>query len=45
MTAVVVDGDFGKEYRIPTDEEIIMAAEAEKELSKVYAEDSLWFAR
>ena len=44
MTAVVVDGDFGKEYRIPTDEEIFMAAEAEKELSKVYAEDSFWIA-
>src|SRR6266487_4051497 len=38
MTAVVVDGDFGKEYRLPTQEEILMATEAEKELSKVFAE-------
>src|SRR5438270_11156457 len=27
MTAVVVDGDTGKEYRRPTQEEIIMATE------------------
>ena len=38
MTAVVVDGEVGKEYRIPTEEELIMATEAEKDLSKVYAE-------
>jgi adenine-specific DNA methylase len=38
MTAVVVDGDKGKEYRLPTAEEIQMAAEAEKELEGVFAE-------
>src|SRR5437764_4483532 len=38
MTSVVVDGDFGKEYRAPTNDEIFMATEAEKELSKVYTE-------
>src|SRR5712691_11432226 len=37
MTAVVVDGDAGKEYRRPIEEEIIMATEAEKELAQVYA--------
>jgi adenine-specific DNA methylase len=36
MTSVVVDGDFGKEYRTPTNDETLMAAETEKELSKVY---------
>src|SRR6266700_310456 len=36
MTAVVVDGDHGKEYRLPTEEETLVAAEAEKELSKIY---------
>ena len=38
MTAVVVDAKYGKEYRLPTKDEIEMAAEAEKELSKVFAE-------
>ncbi len=38
MTAVVVDGEYGKEYRLPTAEEILMATEAEKELSRVFAE-------
>jgi putative DNA methylase len=38
MTSVVVDGDFGKEYRIPTFEEIAMAAEAQERLSEIYAE-------
>lgn len=38
MTAVVVDGEHGKEYRLPTADEILMAAEAEKELSRVFAE-------
>lgn len=38
MTAVVVDGDKGKEYRLPVAEEIQMAAEAEKELEGVFAE-------
>jgi putative DNA methylase len=38
MTAVVVDGEHGKEYRLPTADEILMAAKAEKELSAVFAE-------
>ena len=38
MTSVVVDGDFGKEYRIPTYEEIVMATEAQEGLSEVYSE-------
>ena len=38
MTAVVVDGEYGKEYRLPTEDEIVMAAEAEKELPNVFAE-------
>jgi putative DNA methylase len=38
MTAVVVDGEHGKEYRLPVEEEILMAVEAEKELSLVFAE-------
>lgn len=38
LTAVVVDGKFGKEYRLPTDEEICMAAEAEKDVASVFAE-------
>lgn len=38
MTAVVVDGKNGKEYRLPTAEEIQMAAEAQNELERVYAE-------
>jgi adenine-specific DNA methylase len=38
MTAVVVDGKNGKEYRLPIAEEIQMAAEAEEELEGVYAE-------
>jgi len=38
MTAVVVDGQDGKEYRLPTAEEIEMAAKAEKELESVFAE-------
>lgn len=38
MTAVVVDGKDGKEYRLPTEEEIKMAAEAENELSRVFDE-------
>src|SRR5262249_16472811 len=37
MTAVVVDGLDGKEYRLPTDEEAQIAAKAEKELSNVLA--------
>jgi putative DNA methylase len=38
MTAVVVDGPGGKEYRLPTDEEIRLAAEAENEVERVFAE-------
>ena len=38
ITAVVVDGDHDKEYRMPTEEEMLMATEAEKVLSKTYAE-------
>jgi adenine-specific DNA methylase len=38
MTAVVVDGAQGKEYRLPTDEELHMAEAAEAELDRVYAE-------
>ena len=37
MTAVVVDGPDGKEYRLPMDEEIRAAAEAEAELPRVFA--------
>ncbi|MEG3967142.1 DUF1156 domain-containing protein [Microcoleus sp. T2B6] len=38
MTAVVVDGQNGKEYRLPTSEEFQVAAEAEKELEGVFSE-------
>ena len=38
MTAVVVDGPNGKEYRLPTDDEIRLAAEAENEVEQVFAE-------
>src|SRR6266700_4399627 len=38
MTAVVVDGEHGKEYRLPIADEILMATEAENELSKVFNE-------
>lgn len=38
MTAVVVDGPSGKEYRLPTHEEISVAAEAEKDLDDVFTE-------
>ncbi len=38
MTAVVVDGEVGKEYRRPTEGEIFMAGEAEKELANIYAD-------
>jgi putative DNA methylase len=38
MTAVVLDGSQGKEYRLLTDEEISLAPEAEKELERVFAE-------
>jgi len=38
MTGVVVDGPDGKEYRLPVEEEIRAAAEAEAELPRVFAE-------
>ena len=38
MTAVVVDGPDGKEYRLPMDEEIRAATDAEAELPRVFAE-------
>ncbi len=38
MTAVVVDGPNGKEYRLPTAEEVRLAQEAEKEIDRVFAE-------
>ena len=38
MTAVVVDGLQGKEYRLPIEEEVCMAEEAERETAKVFAE-------
>src|SRR5437016_6228262 len=37
MTAVVVDGKYGKEYRLPTEDEVLLAAEAEKELPGLFA--------
>ena len=38
MTAVVVNGQRGKEYRLPTTHEIRIADEAEAELEKTFAE-------
>ena len=38
MTAVVVDGPDGKEYRLPTEDEIRLAAEAASEVDRVFAE-------
>jgi putative DNA methylase len=38
MTAVVVDGQDGKEYRLPTPHEIEAAGAAERELPGLYAE-------
>ena len=37
MTTVVVDGQHGKEYRLPIEDEIRLAAEAEQEISHVFA--------
>jgi putative DNA methylase len=37
MTAVVVDGGKGREYRLPAQEEILMAGEAEMALSDLFA--------
>ena len=38
MTAVVVDGPNGKEYRRPTEDEICLATNAQKELSLIFVE-------
>lgn len=38
MTSVVIDGPNGKEYRLPTENEIHQAAEAETNLDAVYAQ-------
>ena len=38
ITTVVVDGQEGKEYRLPTEDEIKRAAEAENELRCVFAD-------
>jgi len=38
MTTVVVDGPDGKEYRLPTHDEIRVATEAENEIERVFAE-------
>ena len=38
MTAVVVDGQEGKEYRLPTEAEIEAACVTEEELDRLYAE-------
>ncbi len=38
MTAVVVDGQHGKEYRLPTGDEIRLATEAKQEVTGVFAE-------
>ncbi len=37
-TAVVVDGPQGKEYRLPTEHELAMAAEAQQHIDRVFAE-------
>jgi putative DNA methylase len=38
MTAVVVDGLNGKEYRLPTEDEVRLAFESEKALGRVFGE-------
>jgi hypothetical protein len=38
MTAVVVDGSDGKEYRLPTDHERTMATQATDEIDRVFAD-------
>jgi len=38
MTTVVVDGQKGKEYRLPMEHEVYMAVEAEKSLADVFAQ-------
>jgi putative DNA methylase len=38
MTAVAVEGQQGKEYRLPTEDKIRLAIEAENQLTKVFTE-------
>ena len=38
ITAVVVDGPDGKEYRLPTNDEIRLATDAENEIERVFGE-------
>jgi len=38
MTAVVMDSLDGKEYRLPTEDELHVAAEPEKKIQRVFAE-------
>jgi putative DNA methylase len=38
MTAVILEGKHGKEYRLPTEDEMKLALEAESELSKTFAD-------
>ena len=38
MTAVVIDGPKGKEYRLPTEHEIVAAADAEKAVAGLFAQ-------
>ena len=38
MTAVVVDGPGGKEYRPPTEDEVRLASDAKSEIERVFAE-------
>lgn len=38
MTAVVLDGQHGKEYRLPTEHEVYVAVEAEKSLTDVFSQ-------
>ena len=45
MTAVVVDGHDGKEYRLPSEEDIESVDEPRSSCSRVFAEDSLRASR
>jgi adenine-specific DNA methylase len=38
MTAAITDGPDGKQYRLPTADEVRLAAEAEKDIERVFAE-------
>ena len=44
MIAVVVDGPKGKEYRLPTQDELLLLSEAEKTLDDVYSEIPFGFS-